>query len=108
MLLSDQWIAQGYESGERIKLLGNLINFEYWYDKDHCKIGVIIHFEYAEDAHYEFIYDEFCKFIKRIGDMECVEKSLRDYFSKEIKLYEFSDFLEKNKIMFDRIVFYST
>lgn len=61
MLYSDEWIKEGYHSGVRISLEnGQPIAYRYWYDND-IKIGATIDFEYAEDPHYEFLWEDFSK-----------------------------------------------
>ena len=107
MLYSDDWLKQGYKSCERINIEnGQPIDYRFWYDDNDKKIGATIDFEYAEDAHYEFLWEEFEKLVSLWGGEENFLSSMQDFFQKEQPYYIFSDYLDKNGIVYKRIVFY--
>ena len=106
MMYSDEWIKQGYVSGPRRSIEnGEPINYRYWYDNDK-KIGAIIDFEYAEDAHYEFLWEDFNKLISVWGGEENFLKNMQKFFKKGQPYYIFNEFLDEHGIRYKRIVFY--
>jgi len=106
LLYSDEWLKKGYHSGMRISIEnGQPISYRYWYDND-IKIGATIDFEYAEDAHYEFLWEDFCKLVNVWGGEEYFLNNMKAFFAKEQPYYIFSYFLDKNEIKYKRIVFY--
>lgn len=106
MLYSDKWIKQGYTSGERISIgNGQPIDYRIWYDGS-SEIGVTIDFEYAEDAHYEFLWEEFGKLMSIWGGEENFLTNMQKFFSNKQPYFMFSNFLDENEIEYKMIVFY--
>ena len=106
MLYSNEWLKNGYKSGVRNNIdNGQPIDYRYWYDGDKI-IGATIDFEYADDAHYEFLWEEFEKLIAIWGGEENFLSSMQKFFVKEQHYYIFSEFLDKHNIVYKRIVFY--
>ena len=106
MLYSDEWLKKGYHSGESISIEnGQPISYKYWYADD-VKIGATIDFEYADDAHYEFLWEDFSKLILLWGGEDNFLNNMKEFFAKEQPYYIFSDFLDENEIKYKRIVFY--
>ena len=106
ILYSDDWLKKGYKSGPRKSIdNGQPIDYRYWYDGDRI-IGATIDFEYAEDAHYEFLWEDFEKLIALWGGESNFRSSMQTFFSKEQPYYIFSNFLEENGIEYNRIVYY--
>jgi len=106
LLYSDEWLKKGYKSGARKNIdNGQPIDYRYWYDGDK-KIGATIDFEYAEDAHYEFLWEDFHKLIMLWGGESNFLSSMQAFFAQEQPYYIFSDFLDKNNIVYKRIVFF--
>lgn len=106
MLYSDEWLKKGYKSGNRISIgNGEPIDYRYWYDGDEI-IGATIDFEYAEDAHYEFLWEEFRKLIVLWGGEGEFLSNMQKFFPEKQPYFIFSDFLEENGIKFERIVFF--
>jgi hypothetical protein len=81
-------------------------NYQYWYNERKQIIGATINLLYADDAHYEFQYEEFIKLINILGDENDVVGALEQHFYKERPYYEFSDFLEESNIVYERVVFW--
>ncbi|MHC1731996.1 MAG: hypothetical protein AB9888_08225 [Bacteroidales bacterium] len=106
-MYSDEWLKEGYSTGDRnIVSTDNSIDYQFWYDKNGQILGVAINFEYAEDSHFEFLYDEFLKLLALLGSGSDLTSSLGQFFLQKKYLYEFSDFLEDNGIQFNQIHFY--
>lgn len=106
-MYSDEWIRKGFHSGERTELQnGQPIYYRYWYDEDNNKIGATIDFEYAEDAHYEFLFEEFEKLISLWGGENKFVKRMQNFFKQKQPYFVFSNYLDENSIQYKRIVFY--
>ncbi len=104
-MYSDEWIKKGYQRGTKTSIgNGEPIYYRFWYDNDR-KIGTTIDFEYAEDAHYEFLWEEFEKLIFLWGGEDNLVSSMQNFFHKAQPYYIFSDFLDENGIEYKRIVF---
>ena len=103
-LYSDEWLSKGYQSGPRTSLNnGQPIHYRYWYDGE-TKIGATIDFEYAEDAHYEFLWEDFEKLTTLWGGQSDFSSGMQAFFAKKQPYYVFSNFLDSNHIVYKRIV----
>ena len=105
-MYSDEWRKNGYTTGERVDIgNGEPISYRYWYDGD-IIVGTGMDFGYGEDAHYEFLWEDFSKLIEIWGGEDNFLDSMRKFFPKKQPYNIFCNFLEENDIKYKRIVFY--
>ena len=105
-LYSDQWLRKGYKSGPQVSISNSQpVYFRYWYDGDR-KVGATIDFEYADDAHYEFQWEDFEKLIMLWGGEDRYVSGMQMFFDSQQAYHNFSSFLSRNNIAYTRIAFY--
>lgn len=106
-LYSDEWIQKGYLKSKRYRLkVANPIDYVIWLDKDDRPVGVGINFEYADDVHFEFIYEDFLKMIAFLGSGNDFMLTLSNYFEGR-NIFDFIHFLDNNSIIYRKIAYFS-
>lgn len=56
-MLSDDWLRQGFQHGERIEVT-DIVDYVIWTDNKNDIIGVSVNFEEADDYHYDIEIEE--------------------------------------------------
>jgi len=105
-MYSDGWLRNGFTTGDRIRITNvEPIWYKVWYDGNK-KVGVGIDFEYADDAHFELLWDEFEKLIKLWGGEKRFFENMQSFFEGQNTYFAFEELLKEEKIIFHKIVFY--
>jgi hypothetical protein len=105
-MYSDEWLQKGYHKSKRQRLkIKEPIDYIVWLDETDQPVGITLNFEYADDVHFEFKYEDFLKLIAILGGNKDFVLTLCNYFEGK-HIYEFSNFLDNNFITYKKIAFY--
>lgn len=105
-MYSDQWIRQGFTKTKRISLAGNEIEYNIWMNHEKEPVGIGVHFEVADDVHYEMTYDSWMDFLHkelRMGQEMC-NLNIPSYFTGKTWM-DFENRLLVNGITFKKFHF---
>ena len=108
-MYSDDWHRKGYEIENPIRLV-RPIYYRHAYDRSGNLVGVIVDFEYAHDAHYEFLADAWDRFCGRCLQGADETEALRVMFSagdpeSYSTMEAFEKALKSEGIVYQRISF---
>ncbi len=109
-MFSDDWLKSGYMHGENIGIVNSLVHYKIWHDSNNSSIGVSVDYEYAEDVHFDILYNDWCKFLKEelgyTDSMDC-QMLLRSYFADR-DCFDFEEAMKRRNIAYSKIAFYSS
>jgi len=107
-MYSDNWLTQGYNSGNRIKV-SDTVDYRVWSNNAGAAVGVTVDFEIADDFHYELLIADWHKFLKEVlsvTDITASTVAFRDFLANNEGLFAFEDELKLHGIEFKKIAFY--
>lgn len=107
-MLSDDWLRQGFQHGQRIKV-NNIVDYVIWTDNKNDIIGVSVDFEEADDYHYDIEIEEWMKFLENVlrnPDLEETSKLFRNFLDENTEMFAFQEVLDSNQIRYDKIAFW--
>ncbi len=79
---SDNWLKQGYSSGNRIKV-SDTVDYRIWSDNAGAVVGVTVDFETTDDFHYELLAADWRKFLTEvlcINDASAATEAFQGFF----------------------------
>ncbi len=107
-MYSDDWLKLGFQHGERIKV-STVVNYVIWTDSKDCVVGVTVHFEEADDYHYDLPIEEWMKFLTKVLKNSNAEKTpnlFKDFLYENKEMFAFEDILDTYQIKYDKIAFF--
>lgn len=107
-MYSDNWLKQGYKSGNRIKV-SDTVDYRVWSNNAGAAVGVTVDFEIADDFHYELLIADWHKFLKEVlsvTDITASTVAFRDFLANYEGLFAFEDELKLHGIEFKKIAFF--
>jgi hypothetical protein len=107
-MLSDDWLRQGFQHGERIEVT-NIVDYVIWTNNENDFIGVSVNFDEADDYHYDIEIKEWMKFLVNVldnPDFEVTSKLFRNFLNDSSEIFAFQDALDFNQIKYDKIAFW--
>jgi hypothetical protein len=107
-MLSDEWLRQGVQHGELIKVT-DIVDYVIWADNKNVIIGVSVNFEEADDYHYDIEIEEWMKFLDHVlknQDLKETSKLFRDFLDGKSGMFAFQDALDTSQIKYDKIAFW--
>ncbi len=105
---SDNWLKQGYSSGNRIKV-SDTVDYRIWSDNAGAVVGVTVDFETTDDFHYELLAADWRKFLTEvlcINDASAATEAFQGFLKTKTNLFAFEDALNEHKIKYKKIAFY--
>ena len=106
-MYSDEWLKLGYSSGEQIQV-SDYVFYRIWHDDAGVDIGAGVDFETDNDFPYEMPISEWQRFLKnvlRVSHSDDVTATFREYFTKNVGLFDFERDLSINGIGFQKFFF---
>lgn len=107
-MYSDIWLNDSSVHKAPPIAITNEINLVKWLNESEEVIGIGLNFEYADDIHYEFLIDNWNKFIISVLKQEPTSNyipSLKQYFQSPSSHIDFGIALWNTKIEFKKISF---
>lgn len=107
-MLSDDWLRQGFQHGERIEV-NDIVDYVIWTDNKNDIIGVSVNFEEADDYHYDIEIEEWMKFLVKVLDntnLGETPKLFRNFLEENTEMFAFQDVLDFNQIKYEKIAFW--
>ena len=107
-MLSDDWIRQGFQHRQRIKV-NDLVAYVIWTDNKNDIIGVSVKFKEVYDYYYDIEIEEWMKFLDHVlknQDLKETSKLLRYFLDGKSGMFAFQDALDTNQIKYDKIAFW--
>ena len=108
-LYSDQWRLNSNLHKTSLIHITEKINIQYWVNQENELIGTIVNFEFADDAHYELLAENWNLFIKlglNIKESEMLKTALERFFDVDLPHVHFEEVLKFNNIEYKKIAFY--
>jgi len=107
-MYSDNWLKQGYNSGNRIKV-SDTVDYQIWSDNAGAAIGVTVNFETADDFHYELLIADWNRFLYEVlcvNDSSVVTEAFQGFLKTTTNLFAFQEVLNEHGINYKKIAFY--
>ena len=107
-MYSDNWLKQGYTSGNRIKV-SDTVDYQVWSDNAGAAVGVTVDFETADDFHYELLIADWHRFLFEvlcIADMSAAITVFQGFLKGNTNLFAFEESLNEHGIKYKKIAFY--
>jgi len=107
-MYSDNWLKQGYNSGNRIKV-SDTVDYRVWLDNAGAAVGVTVDFETADDFHYELLAADWHRFLTEVlsvTDLTAPTVAFRAYLADNEGLFALEDALKTYGIEFKKTAFY--
>lgn len=107
-MYSDDWLKLGFQHGERIKV-STMVDYVIWTDSKFRVVGVTVHFEEADDYHYDLPNEEWMKFLTKVLRNSNVEKTsnlFKKFLYENKDMFAFEDALDTYEIKYDKIAFF--
>ncbi|QRN84864.1 hypothetical protein JR334_07740 [Clostridia bacterium] len=107
-MYSDDWLKQGYITGDRVMVNG-IVDYYIWLDTDGEMVGVAVNFEAADDFHYELLTEDWHSFLTKVlnvSDIAYSTEAFCDFLAHRDDLFAFEEALNCHSIKFKKISFY--
>lgn len=107
-MISDDWLRQGFQHGERI-VVTDIVDYVVWTDTTNSIIGVSVNFEEADDYHYDIEIEEWMKFLVQVlidTNMKETPKLFRNFLEANTEMFAFQEALKFYQIKYDKIAFW--
>lgn len=107
-MLSDDWLRQEFQHGQRIEVT-SIVDYFIWTDKNDSIIGVSVNFEEADDYHYDIEIEEWMKFLVNVlkdSNMRNTSELFHNFLEENTEMFAFQDALDFHQIKYDKIAFY--
>lgn len=108
MMHSDNWLKQGYTSGNRIKV-SDTVDYQIWSDNAGAMVGATVNFETADDFHYELLAENWSRFLSEvlcINDTSPTAEAFQGFMKIKTNLFAFQEALDEHGIKYKKIAFY--
>ena len=108
-MYSDKWMSDTSLHKTAAVEINSATNIHYWVNEDEQLVGVCVHFELADDVHYELKADEWSRFLDEVlmaAPHSDYTVSLRKFLNASMPQVDFETALDAKNIEYKKISFY--